>query len=282
MGIKIVTDSASDFTFKEAQELGLTFLPLTILFGDKEYKDNVDITNSEFYDLVENEEQMPKSSQVTPYAFEQAFSKIVEDGDIAIAITISSKLSGTYASATIAAQNFPGKVFVVDSKSASSGERLLVMYALELLKTMNNPSEIVEKLESKTDKIIVYYLLDTLEYLYKGGRLSKLGAVAGTIMSVKPIVTIVNGEVSLAGKARGFKKGCSLLFNLINNIGEIDESMPYVYAYSGSSDYLLDQYKKLYPETFKKDLSEIDNCSIGSTVGTHIGPGSVGVSFFLK
>ncbi|WP_101772904.1 DegV family protein [Peptostreptococcus faecalis] len=281
MSIKIVVDSASDITFDESKELGLSFMPLTIFFGENEYKDNIDITNSQFYDFLEESEMLPKTSQVTPYAYEQEFQKIVDNGDIAIAITLSSDLSGTYSSAKIAAERFPGKVFVVDSKSGCIGEKILVLYALELVKANLDPEEIVKKLEEKKEKISIYFLLNTLENLYKGGRLSKMSAIAGTILSVKPIITIDNGFVVLAGKARGFKKGITMLNKMAESF-EFDEGMPYMLGYSGNDTALLNQYISKDNTVFGKKLDEFPVSMMGSTIGTHIGPGSIGIAFFKK
>ena len=154
MGIKFVVDSASDFSYEEAKNLGITFLPLTVTINHKEYKDGIDITNEEFYKLLESNETLPKTSQVTPYQFEEAFKDIIDNGDTAIAITISSKVSGTYSSAHLAAENFPGKAFVIDSLSGSIGEKILLLHGLELAKSIDNAEDIVKELNSKREKRI--------------------------------------------------------------------------------------------------------------------------------
>lgn len=283
MGIKLVIDSASDISYEDAQKMGIEFLPLTIIFGDKEYKDGIELSKEEFYKKLESSDVSPKTSQVTPYAFQKAFQKIVDEGDTAIAITISSRLSGTYASAKIAAENFPGKVYVVDSLSATVGEAILIQYAAELLKTKDDPEEIISILEEKKSKVCILYLLDTLEYLYRGGRLSKFSTVAGSILSVKPIATINKlGDVELLAKARGFKKGSSLLRELIDANGGVDEDLPYTLVYSGNDSSLLDQYKLNYNDIFEDDISKAPVMVMGSTIGTHVGPGTIGLAFFTK
>lgn len=283
MGIKIVVDSASDISYDEANDMGLVFLPLTITFGNKEYKDSIDITKDEFYDKLENDSELPKTSQVTPFQYEQAFEKIVEDGDIAIAITISSTLSGTYSSASIAANRFDGKVFVVDSFSGTIGERILVQYALELLKTESDPKKIVDELNRVKEKICIFFLVDTLEYLQRGGRVSKAASIAGALLSVKPILTINDDhEIVMAGKARGFKKGSNLLKEIASDKGELDADKPFTVCYSGRDRSNLDKYIEKYEELFETNLHSIPVCQIGSTIGTHLGPNSVGIAFFVK
>lgn len=283
MGIKIVVDSASDISYDEANDMGLVFLPLTITFGNKEYKDSIDITKDEFYDKLENDSELPKTSQVTPFQYEQAFEKIVEDGDIAIAITISSTLSGTYSSASIAANRFDGKVFVVDSFSGTIGERILVQYALELLKTESDPKKIVDELNRVKEKICIFFLVDTLEYLQRGGRVSKAASIAGALLSVKLILTINDDhEIVMAGKARGFKKGSNLLKEIASDKGELDADKPFTVCYSGRDRSNLDKYIEKYEELFETNLHSIPVCQIGSTIGTHLGPNSVGIAFFVK
>ena len=282
MSIKLVVDSASDFTYEEAKSLGMYFCPLSVTFGDKEYKDSIDIDNQKFYELLEASSELPKTSQVGPFTFQETFEEIVENGDTAIAITISSKLSGTYSSARLAAQAFPGKVFLVDSMSATIGEKILVLYALELTKTIDNPEEIVKKLEEKREKIEICYLLDTLEYLHKGGRLSAAQAIAGSILSLKPLCTLSNGEVEVIGNARGIKKGMEKMADVIRLADDYDVDMPSMLVYSGNDPKGLDKFKQAYPDIFGKDIEGIPVSVMGSTIGTHVGPGTIGLAFFKK
>lgn len=282
MSIKIVVDSASEFTYEEAKSLGLYFCPLSVTFGDKEYKDSIDINNQKFYELLEAADELPKTSQVGPFTFQEAFEEIVENGHTALAITLSSKLSGTYSSARLAAQSFPGKVFLVDSLSATIGEKILVLYALELIKTIDVPEEIVKKLEAKREKITICYLLDTLEYLHKGGRLSAAQALAGSILSLKPLCGLSNGEVEVVAKARGLKKGMEKLADAIRLAEDYDPDMPAMMVYSGNDPKGLNKFKDLYPDIFGKDIESIPVSVMGSTIGTHVGPGTIGLAFFKK
>ncbi|MBF1052713.1 MAG: DegV family protein, partial [Peptostreptococcus sp.] len=197
-------------------------------------------------------------------------------------ITLSSKLSGTYSSARLAAQSFPGKVFLVDSLSATIGEKILVLYALELTKTIDDPEEIVKRLEEKREKIGICYLLDTLEYLHKGGRLSAAQALAGSILSLKPLCTLTNGEVEVIAKARGVKKGMEKLAEVIKTADDYDPDMPAMLLYSGNDPKGLNKFKELYPDIFGKDIDSIPVAVMGSTIGTHVGPGTIGLAFFKK
>ena len=196
-------------------------------------------------------------------------------------ITLSSKLSGTYQSAVIAAQEYPGKVFVVDSLSATVGQRILLMRGLELAHQGMDAQQIAQILEEERKKIRVAAIIDTLEYLKKGGRISATVAFAGGLLAIKPAVEILDGEVAMAGTARGSKKCHALLRELIEKHGGVDWSKPMSFVYSGSSDALLQGF---IAETAPlwEGHAPLPVHSLGSTIGTHIGPGAYGIAFFEK
>lgn len=282
MAIKIIIDSSSEFSQKEASELGMYCLPLTVTFGEEVFYDNIDITNEEFYDRLLQCEELPKTSQVTPYQYEEVYREIIDQGDIPFVISLSSKISGTYNSAVIASKEFDKKIYILDTLSGSIGEKIFIKYALELSKKYDDPEVLYEKLLEKRDKIKIYYLLDTLEYIYKGGRISKFSAIAGALLSVKPIITLVNGEVELVGKARGFKKASSILTDTISKL-KIDKDLPYMLTYSGNDSSVLDDYKGKNPILFGDiDINQVPVVNMGSTIGTHVGPGTIGISFFVE
>lgn len=282
MAVKIIIDSASDISKAEAEKLGVIMIPMTITFGEEEYQDGVDLLPDQFYEKLIEGDEMPKTSQVTPFAFEEAFAKCVEKGDEAIAITISSKLSGTYESAKQAATNFGGKVRVVDSMNACIGERLLCQYALRLIEKGCSVDEIVEALERSKNKINVMAVIGTLEYLKRGGRISKAVAFAGEMLSLKPVVAVVEGEVKVVGKAMGSKKGNNLLNKLVEEKGGIDFDMPYGVVWSGLDKTTLDKYVKDSAHLWEAYTDHVPEYVLGGTIGTHIGPGAVGVAFFGK
>ena len=230
MAVRFIIDSASDIVPAEAEALGLIHIPMKVIFGEEEYSDSVDLTHREFYErLIENDE-IPTTSQINPGVFMSAYQKVADNGDTAVVITLSGKLSGTYQSAMIALDGFEDKIFVVDSESVCVGERILIQLGLKLRDQGLSAAEIAAELDLQKKHVRVLALLDTLEYLKKGGRISAAVAFAGNLLSIKPVIAIENGEVSLVGKARGSKKGNNLLRELITNCGGINFDKPFALA----------------------------------------------------
>ncbi|MBQ7293332.1 MAG: DegV family protein [Clostridia bacterium] len=282
MAVKIIVDSASDIHQAEANEKGIIMLPMEVRIGEKAYFDGVDILPKQFYEKLIECDDLPKTSQINPFRFEEEFEKVVGGGDEAVVITISSKLSGTYLSAKQAAEKFDGKVYVVDSLNAAIGERLLCDYALRLAAAGKGAKAIADELENKKTKVRLMAMLDTLEYLKKGGRVSSAVAFAGSMLSIKPVVEVVDGEVKLVGKAMGSKKANNLLNALVEKSGGIDFSMPYGVVWSGLSDMLLKKYVADSAKLWEGNTDEVPAYMIGCTIGTHVGPGAIGVAFFEK
>lgn len=282
--IKILVDSASDINLEEANRLGISLVSMTISFGDKEYLDGVNITNQEFFEKLVESDEFPKTSQINQSTFEEKFAELTADGSEVLCITISSLLSGTYNSARMASERFGGKVVVVDSLQACIGERILCEYAIELVKRGLPLGEIEALLNEKKMKIELLALLDTLVYLKKGGRISSVVAFAGELLSIKPVISVHHGEVKLIGKALGSKKGNNLLNQLVEKCGGIDFEMPYALAYSGLSDQYLRKYLGDSRNLWEGKVEEgnIPCHLIGSTIGTHAGPGAIAVAFFAK
>lgn len=282
MAIRILIDSVADIGKAEAEKMNVIMLPMIISFGAEDYYDGVNLSPKQFYEKLIESDTLPKTSQVTPYRFEEAFKKYTENGDELIVITISSKLSGTYEGAKQAAENFKDKVYVVDSMNAAIGERLLCEYALRLIEQGKTAKEIVAILEEEKSKINVMAVLGTLEYLRKGGRISAAVAFAGEVLSLKPVVAVVDGEVKLVGKALGSKKGNNLLNRLVQEKGGIDFSKPYGTIYSGLDRTTLDKYVKDSAALWAEHTDDVPVHILGGTIGTHVGPGAVGVAFFRK
>lgn len=278
--IKILVDSSSDIEQEEAERLGVTLMPIQIRFGDEEFLDGVNITHTQFFEKLIESAELPQTSQINEFRWAEEFSKLTADGSEVIAITLSSKLSGTYACAVKAAKKFAGKVLVVDSLNACIGERLLIEYALRLLKSGCTAENIVKELEEKKHKIQLLALLDTLKYLRKGGRISSVTAIAGEMLSIKPVVSVIKGEVKLVGKAIGSKKGNNLVMQLVQKCGGINFDMPYALAYSGLSDAFLQKYLRDSESLWKGKTDNIPAYMIGSTIGTHVGPNAIAVAFF--
>lgn len=278
--IRIITDSASDIT--GAANTQLTVLPMRINFGEEEYLDGVTISHHEFYEKLIESDTLPVTSLISPAVFEEAFEKAVGNGEKVIAITISGRLSGTYQSAILAAAQFEGNVFVIDSLNAAIGEQILVNYALELVNKGMSAKEIVQTLNDAKKHIHILALLDTLEYLKKGGRISKTVAFVGGALSIKPVVTVIDGEVALLGKARGSKNGNNFLIKEIEKINGVDFSRPFCLGYTGLSDSLLQKYIEDSKSLWETYTDKLPICSIGATIGTHVGPNAIAVAFFDK
>ena len=276
--IKIITDSASDITDNSRDDL--IVLPMTITFGDTEYKDGFNLTHREFFEKLVETDELPTTSQISPYEFEEVYKQLSDDEE-AVVITMSSKLSGTYQSACIAASEYPN-VHVVDSENVTVGEHALVEYALRLKDGESDVLQIVESLEKHKKDIRLVALVDTLEYLQKGGRISKVTALVGGLLSIKPVIAITDGEVAILGKARGSKQGNNLLVQQINECGGIDFTMPYYLAYSGLDDALIKKYIEDSRGLWQDGVEKLDVSLIGGTIGTHVGPGAIAVAFFAK
>ncbi len=281
MAIQMIVDSGSDILPREAAALGITHVPLKVLFGDREYRDAVDLTHREFYEKLIEEDRLPTTCQVPPAEFEEVFRQVTEAGDTAVVVTISGALSGTYQSACIAAADHPG-VYVVDSGNVSLGQRILVQRGLELREQGLQAHEIAEILQQESKKIRVLALLDTLEYLKRGGRISSATALAGSLLSIKPVVTVEDGQVVMAGKARGSRQGNNLLRELVQKCGGIDFSRPLCLAYSGLTDALLQKYIDDSRELWEGNEDCLRIATIGCAIGTHVGPGAIAVAFFEK
>lgn len=282
MAIKLMVDSAADIGKQEAAKLGVIMVPMIISFGTEDYFDGVNLSPTEFYEKLIENDTLPKTSQITPFRFEEEFEKHTRNGDELIVITISSKLSGTYEGAKQTAEKFAGKVYVVDSLNAAIGERLLCEYALRLIEENKTAPEIVDELNKVKTKINLMAVLGTLTYLKKGGRISSAVAFAGELLSIKPVVAVVDGEVKLVGKALGSKKGNNLLNKLVQEKGGIDFSMPYGTIWSGLDKTTHDKYVKDSAHLWAEHTDDVPAHILGATIGTHIGPGAVGVAFFEK
>ena len=276
--IKFLLDTSSDFTVEEVKEKGMNLVPLHITLGEADYKDAYDLTKDAFYELLTTNEEFPKTSQPTPQDFVDAFEDAKEKGDELICILLSSRLSGTFQSATLAKSIVEyDNIHLVDSLGATHMIRIMVEYAQNLAAEGKGAKEIVEALEEMKSKIKVLAVVDTLEYLCKGGRVSKTTAAIGEAAKVKPMITVANGEVAVIGKSLGKNKAIG---NLLKALGEceVDERFP-IYSVStlGTENC----------EVFEKRLTDAgysfrERLQIGATIGTHVGPGVFGMIFVTK
>ena len=278
MSIRIIVDSTADLRPQVRSRVDV--VPLTIRFGEEEYIDGVTIDSRTFYEKLIESDVLPTTSQASPFAFEEVFRTAVEAGHQVVCITVSSKLSGTYQSACIAAEEFPGQVFVVDSHTIALGSAILTEYALGLADQGMDAETIAWKVMQKREKVRLLAMLDTLEYLKKGGRISAAVALAGGLLNIKPVVCIENGEIRMLGKARGSRQANNLLVQEIGKAGGVDFRKPVLLGYTGLSDALLHKYIQDSASLWEGNLEELPYEVVGSVVGTHAGPGAVAVAFF--
>ena len=278
MSVKIIVDSTADLRPETAAKVGI--VPLSVQFGDKTYVSGVDITSQQFYEMLVESDVLPTTSQPAPYLFEEAFEKAVQEGHEVVCLTCSGQLSGTYQSANIAAAEFDGKVRVVDSNTIAIGLAILTEYAVELAEKGLSAEEIHLKLLRKRDKVRLLALLDTLEYLKKGGRISATVALAGGLLNIKPVICIEEGVIKQLGKARGSRQGNNLLVQEIQKAGGVDFTMPLMLGYTGLNDSLLQKYIQDSADLWEGHTDELPVSIVGSVVGTHAGPGAVAVAFF--
>ena len=247
MSIRIITDSTVDADASYTNKFSV--VPLTVSFGEKDYSDGVDLSKQDFYRMLETGDVLPKTSQAPPDTFARIYRELRDKGDEAIVITVSSRLSGTFQSALIAAEGFPN-VRVVDSRNVSIG-----------------------------DDVCLLARLDTLEYLKKGGRISKTTAFAGGVLNIKPVVTVKDGDVVFLGKARGSRKANNFLVEQINLNG-IDYAKPVLLGYTGTSDEMLREYISESRDLWEGKVDRLCCEQLCSVIGTHAGPGGVAVAFF--
>lgn len=276
--IKILLDTSSDYTVEEVQAKGMDLVPLHITLGEADYRDAYDLSKDKFYELLTSNEEFPKTSQPTPQDFVDIFEDVEEKGDELICILLSSKLSGTFQSATLAKNIVDyDNIHLVDSLGATHMIRLMAGHAQELIESGKSASEIVAVLEEMKSKIKVLAVVDTLEYLCKGGRVSKATAAIGEMAKVKPMITVANGEVAVIGKSLGKNKAISNLLKAFEEC-EVDERFP-IYSVSTLGTENCEVFEKRFTEAGNSFKERVQ---IGATIGTHVGPGAFGVIFVEK
>lgn len=279
MKTRIIVDSTADLLPEYKSRVNV--VPLMVRFDDEEFIDGVTIDHKTFYEKLVESDVLPTTSQANPDAFMTEFEKVKEAGESAVVITLSSKFSGTYQSAMIAAEDYEN-IYVVDSTSVAIGTGILVERALKWLDEGLDAKEIAERLEEEKKNIVIVALVDTLEYLKKGGRISKTVAFAGTVLNIKPVLSVIDGEIDMLGKARGSKMGNNLLVQEIEKAGGVDFSKPVLLGYSGLSDALLLKYIEDSKHIWEAGLESVRYTVIGSVIGTHAGPGAIAVAFLKK
>ena len=276
MAIRIIIDSASDYTKEEAEREGLLFVPMGVSFGNTAYLDGVDLTKDAFYDLLVDQGGMPVSSQPSPQHLMEAFQTVIDDGDYGILLTMGSSLSGTYQTAKMIAEDYDGKIAVIDSETISVAERLLVRTAKQIAEEARTLEEAVETIQEKIRHLYLFGYMDQLEYLKRGGRISPAMNFMANLFSVKAIIYIYNNTFELYKRARGKQKGWMELANILREKEGIQRDSV-IYGYTGYTDRYPKEFMRQYPDLA---VPEERVFRIGSTIGTHAGPGALAVAFF--
>lgn len=279
MQTKIIVDSTVDLIPELKARTAV--VPLTVNFGEEEYIDGVTISHQQFYEKLVETDVLPRTSQASPAAFAKVYKAAVAEGQQAVVLTVSEKLSGTYQSAMIAAQDFDD-IIVVDTGSVAIGGGILAEYALQLADQGLDARTLALRLEEAKGRIRIVAMLDTLEYLKKGGRISSAAAFAGGLLNLKPVLAVEHGEIKVLGKARGSKQGNNLLVSEIDKAGGVDFDMPVLLGYTGLSDALLQKYIRDSEALWADSKTALNATIIGSVIGTHAGPGAVAVAFFAR
>lgn len=278
--VTLITDSGCDISQEEGKKLGIKILPILTLFGEETYRDGIDISGEDFYKKLVSSKVFPHTAQINAYTYEEALKEEIEKGNDVLIITLSSKLSGCYQSAMLASESYRDKVSVFDSQNVSMGQAALVYFAHSLLQEGKSREEVVNALETKKSKVKVFALLDTLEYLKRGGRIAKTTAFLGELLGIKPIVTVINGEVKVASKAKGLHLAAKSIKSLIEKSGGVDDSLPLLIASSGDKK---DEFMRFTQEIglgFETKSANIH--LIGATIGTHVGPNAKEIAYFQK
>lgn len=279
--IRIITDSAADFEQHELQQLRITCIPLNIYFGSEEYADDGGLSKDRFYELLAASEEFPKTAQASPQILLDLFEEADKTGDDAIYICLSSALSGTYLNAMMT-RNLAGSphCFVVDSRNGTGGQRMLVEYAAKLRDEGKTASEIVAELEAVRDRVTLYACINTLEYLYRGGRISQTTYKIGTLANIKPIIMVdESGRVAVPGKAMGMRKGMDTLCKYVQQYTP-DEDFPFYLMYTNNRSVA----QTLSGHLAKQGITVPDDryIQVGPAIGSHIGPESCGLVYIRK
>ena len=275
--IRIITDSAADFSPAEYEKLQITCIPLTVMFGEEEYRENVNLSKDEFYDLLLSREEHPKTAQPSPQCLMDLFEQAHAAGDGAIYITLSSALSGTWQNAVMT-KNLLGyeDCFVVDGRNATGGQRMLLEYAVRLRDAGKSAAEIAAEVEKLRSRITLFACIDTLEYLYKGGRISQTVYKLGTLANIKPIITVEpDGSIGIPAKAMGMRKGMDTLCK--HAAVPADPDFPFYVMYTNNRDVARELARKLQTADIFVDEDHI--IQVGAAIGSHIGPDACGLVY---
>lgn len=278
--IRLIVDSSCDLKQSEIKEDFVTVLPMTITFDNEDYYDGVTINNQEFYQKLSQAKELPRTSQVNTSTFLEQYKLAQKNNEDVLVLTISSELSGTINSARIAKEELGMQnIELVDSRLVTFAYKALVNEAIKLIKEGKSLIELRDELLALREKVILLAVIGDLKYLIMGGRLSRAKGFVANALSIKPILTMVDGKLDICKKVVGVQKGYIAIADLINKNYDVDYSRPQYVGHSANENMALDLQKVLLEKT-KIRPQEI--CELGPTVGTHAGPGCTGVAFFIK
>jgi DegV family protein with EDD domain len=281
MTVRIVTDSTSDIPQEKAQALGITIVPLTVFFGEEAYLDGIELANAGFYEKLQTSKVSPRTSQPPPAAFQEAYKQLINEGaDAILSVHVSAKLSGTYQSACTGRDTLPDDVKkipidVIDSEAVSLAMGVAIMHAAEEAQQGASFEEIKAHLLDELSRTRILFVLDTLEYLKRGGRVGGARALLGNLLSVKPVLSIKNGVVVAVEQPRTRSKAYGRIAQMLREM-EKPEQFTIVESDSEVGQQLAQAVKQTFPE-----LGAIPTYKLGAVVGTYAGPGTAGIAFVI-
>ena len=276
--VKIVTDSTADLPKSLVEEFNIHVVPLKVLFGDEVYREGVDITPKQFFEKLAVSPQLPTTSQPSPGEFQEVYEELTRDGSSVVSIHISSLLSGTYQSAVLAKKELASRdITIIDSKLVSMGLGMAVLAAAKAAKAGQKAEEIVRLVNELIKKIRLYFVVDTMDYLQKGGRIGKASAFLGTMLNIKPVLTLEEGLVVPLEKIRGKNKALDRLVEMAREFSEQHGVMQCALVHANALDDAIKLHEMLIAQI---KCCEMMICDIGAVVGTHGGPGLIGIIFY--
>lgn len=274
--VKVITDSTADMSPDALRRLGVTMVPLMVLMGDQTYRDGLDITSSEFYQRLPQLNKLPSTSQPSPGNFMKAYEEATADGSSVISLHLSAKLSGTYQNAQVASQNFPpGRVRVFDTQQVSAGIAFFVNTAAEMARNGRTIDEIEAEMKSIRERVRIIATVDTLEYLQKGGRIGRVSSFVGSLLSVKPLIQVKDGEVHPLERVRTRAKALQRVAEIVKEQGKLERVAIMHAADPDGAGELANLLSSVFP------LKDMYISDIGPVIGTHAGPRTVGVGIVL-
>ncbi len=277
--VRIILDSSSDFFPEEFKEKNMEMVPYMVTFGSENYLDGIDITREDYFARLIREKEFPTTATPSPGDYLERFEEAREAGDEVVCITLASVLSGSYQSAILAKEMAEyDKIHVIDARTATAGIQQLANYACKLRDQGMCADAITREVEQLRSRIHIYFMVDTLEYLFRGGRLSRTEAMAGKVMHIKPLLMLgEEGEIAVADKCMGTSRALDVLADLIRE-APVDPEFPFYSVYSPDAS----NCEKLEERLKNLGITVDDRREFGLTIGTHTGPGCAGVAYVTK